>query len=54
MELQDVLSYLLDVTSTFFIGAAITVFLHCFHEAGYQWTRKKALFYLIYAMFNLY
>lgn len=50
MELQNILLFLLTVTNIFFTGAAVTVFLHCFHEPGYRWTRKKAFLYLIYSL----
>ncbi len=34
---------LFGITSSFYVAAAITVFLHCFHDAGILWTKKKAI-----------
>ncbi len=38
-----ILSILFGITSSFYTTAALIVFLHCFHDTGYIWNRKKAV-----------
>ncbi len=47
MEVMDILKVLFGITTTFFTAAAILVFLHCFYDTGYRWTRKKAILILV-------
>ncbi len=38
-----ILSILFGITSSFYTTAALIVFLHCFHDTGFIWNRKKAV-----------
>ena len=38
-----ILDLLFTSVTSFFIFAAILVFLHCFYDPGFQWHKKKAI-----------
>lgn len=42
-QTQMILSSLFRIFCSFYMAAAINVFLHCFYDAGILWTRKKAV-----------
>ncbi len=56
-QAQKLLSILFGISGSFYMMAAIILFLHCFYDAGIQWNRKKAIllfiFTIIEAIINL-
>ncbi len=51
-QIQDVLSVLFSITGTFYITAAIIVFLDCFYAHEIPWNRKKAVILGGYAVID--
>lgn len=47
MTLSDITIELLRYVSNIILPAAILVFLHCFYDPRYTWTKKKALYYCL-------
>ena len=39
------LKFIFDGAFVFFLLSALTVFLYCFYDRGFQWNKKKALFF---------
>lgn len=57
-QAQKILSILFGISGSFYMMAAIILFLHCFYDAGIQWNRKKAIilgiFTIVEAIINIF
>lgn len=47
-----ILSGLLGIVSSFYIFATVVIFLHCFYDRNFQWTKKKAILLFFLAFFE--
>lgn len=50
MTVSDVVYSIVSLVSTFFMYAAIIVFLQCFYDNGIRWSRKKGAAFLVCAL----